>query len=86
MVLKTTTKAGKTQKIPKENVETNLNHKFFSADFISDHLKVFSKPLEIIIFRILWSKLKGNQNYKKRYLKIKKNYENLSHRTHKTHS
>ena len=53
MIKKTTIKAGKNQKISRKVQEcrSHLNHKLFSEIFISDPLKIFSKPLGTINIR-----------------------------------
>ena len=57
LTMKTTTNTGKNEKfsrkVPEESVESNLNHKLYSGNFISDPLNTFPKPIGTISIRIM---------------------------------
>ena len=49
----------------------HLNHKLCSENIFYDPPTVFSKPTGAIVFKIMWQGFKMNQDYEKKYTKLK---------------
>ena len=66
---------------------SHLYHNLFSKNFLFDPFKVLLKQMITAIIMILLKDFKSDQNNEKKSIqKMKSNYENSWHRSHKTKS